>query len=132
MAYTKTVWVDNQAPAINADNLNKIENGIAANDVAATKNAADIVTAKADIATKASGYPYTITLTAAGWSNNTQNAAIAKATATNSIVVSPIPANQSAYSDAGILCTAQATGSITFVCDSVPATDIQVNVLVVD
>ena len=59
-------------------------------------------------------------------------AAIAKATATNSIVVSPIPANQSAYSDAGILCTAQATGSITFVCDSVPATDIQVNVLVVD
>ena len=125
MAYTKTVWVNNQAPAINADNLNKIENGIAANDVAATKNAADI-------ATKASGYPYTITLTAAGWSNNTQNAAIAKATATNSIVVSPIPANQSAYSDAGILCTAQAVGSITFVCDSVPATDIQVNVLVVD
>ena len=118
MAYTKTVWVNNQAPAINADNLNKIENGIAAN--------------AADIATKASGYPYTITLTAAGWSNNTQNAAIAKATATNSIVVSPIPANQSAYSDAGILCTAQATGSITFVCDSVPATDIQVNVLVVD
>ena len=126
MAYTKTVWVNNQAPAINADNLNKIENGIAANDVAATKNAADIVT------TKASGYPYTITLTAAGWSNNTQNAAIARATATNSIVVSPIPANQSAYSDAGILCTAQAAGSITFVCDSVPATDIQVNVLVVD
>ena len=30
MAYTKTVWVNNQAPAINADNLNKIENGIAA------------------------------------------------------------------------------------------------------
>ena len=28
MAYTKTVWVNNQAPAINADNLNKIEDGI--------------------------------------------------------------------------------------------------------
>ena len=28
MAYTKTVWVNNQAPAINADNLNKIEQGI--------------------------------------------------------------------------------------------------------
>lgn len=28
MAYTKTTWVDNSPPAINADNLNKIENGI--------------------------------------------------------------------------------------------------------
>ena len=28
MAYTKTTWVNNQAPAINADNLNKIEDGI--------------------------------------------------------------------------------------------------------
>ena len=28
MAYTKTVWVNNQAPAINAENLNKIEDGI--------------------------------------------------------------------------------------------------------
>ena len=28
MAYTKTVWVNNKAPAINATNLNKIEQGI--------------------------------------------------------------------------------------------------------
>lgn len=28
MAYTKTQWVNNQAPAIDADNLNKIEQGI--------------------------------------------------------------------------------------------------------
>lgn len=29
MAYTKTTWVDGSAPAINASNLNKIEQGIA-------------------------------------------------------------------------------------------------------
>lgn len=29
MAYVKTTWVDNSAPAINAKNLNKIEDGIA-------------------------------------------------------------------------------------------------------
>ena len=29
MAFTKTVWVDGKAPAINAANLNKIERGIA-------------------------------------------------------------------------------------------------------
>ena len=28
MAYTKTTWRNNQSPAINADNLNKIETGI--------------------------------------------------------------------------------------------------------
>ena len=28
MSYTKTTWVDNTSPAINQDNLNKIENGI--------------------------------------------------------------------------------------------------------
>lgn len=33
MAYTKTQWVNGQAPAIDADNLNKIENGIYSNTV---------------------------------------------------------------------------------------------------
>ena len=28
MAYTKTTWVNNSAPAISAENLNKIEQGI--------------------------------------------------------------------------------------------------------
>lgn len=28
MAYTKTAWVDNQEPAVNAANLNNIENGV--------------------------------------------------------------------------------------------------------
>ena len=36
MAYSKTVWVNDNAPALNAANLNKIENGIFdnANDIA--------------------------------------------------------------------------------------------------
>ena len=38
MAYTKTVWVDNQEPSINATNLNHIETGIKdAHDAVATK-----------------------------------------------------------------------------------------------
>ena len=32
MAYTKTVWVDNSAPAIDATNLNNIEIGVELND----------------------------------------------------------------------------------------------------
>lgn len=47
MAYTKTVWVDGQAPAINADNLNKIENELSTLDgkvmaVGATTNSVTI------------------------------------------------------------------------------------------
>ena len=33
MAYTKTTWVNEGPPAIDADNLNKIENGIYNNEV---------------------------------------------------------------------------------------------------
>ena len=37
MAYTPTIWKDGQAPAINAENLNKIEQGIANADTAANQ-----------------------------------------------------------------------------------------------
>lgn len=39
MAYTPTVWKDGQAPALNAENLNKMEQGIAA----ATQAAEDAI-----------------------------------------------------------------------------------------
>ena len=32
MSYNRTVWVNDSVPAINAENLNKIENGIETND----------------------------------------------------------------------------------------------------
>lgn len=38
MPYVKTIWNNNSAPAINADNLNKIEQGIA--DAATSANPA--------------------------------------------------------------------------------------------
>ena len=37
MSYVKTNWVNDQAPAINATNLNKIEGGIYNNDALITK-----------------------------------------------------------------------------------------------
>ena len=38
MSYSKTVWVNDNAPALNASNLNKIENGIYDNSVAIEKS----------------------------------------------------------------------------------------------
>lgn len=71
----------------------------------------------------------TITLTAAGWSNSSQTVNVTGMTADGVVFVNPTPANQSAYTSAGILCTAQAAGSLTFTCDTVPSADITVTVV---
>lgn len=54
MAYTPTIWGNGKAPAINGDNLNKIEQGIVDVDRATTQNTADIASANTAIAQNAS------------------------------------------------------------------------------
>lgn len=71
----------------------------------------------------------TITLAAADWSSNTQTVNVTGMTADGVVMVSPDPTNQSAYTSAGVLCTAQAAGTLTFTCDTVPAGDLSVNVV---
>lgn len=44
MAYTKTNWVNEGPPAISADNLNNIEDGVEANDIRVTDHASRIAT----------------------------------------------------------------------------------------
>lgn len=71
----------------------------------------------------------TVTLAAADWSSNTQTVSVTGMTATGIVMVSPDPTDQSAYTSAGVLCTAQAAGTLTFTCDTVPAGDLSVNVV---
>ena len=71
----------------------------------------------------------TITLTAAGWSSNTQTVTVTGMTATGVVLVSPDPTDQSAYTSAGIICTTQAADSLTFTCSTTPTADIDVNVV---
>lgn len=75
------------------------------------------------------GKSSTITLTAADWSSDTQTVNVTGMTATSIVFVSPVPSDQSDYTSAGILCTAQAAGTLTFSCDTTPANDIDVNVV---
>ncbi len=49
MSYTKTEWVNNSSPYLNADNLNHIENGIEANDTAIGELNSLDTTAKSNI-----------------------------------------------------------------------------------
>lgn len=71
----------------------------------------------------------TLTLAAADWSTNTQTVTASNVTATNTVFASPAPASQSDYTTAGIICTAQAAGTLTFTCTTTPSADITVNVV---
>lgn len=71
----------------------------------------------------------TITLTAAGWSNGSQTVSVSGITSTGVVFVSPDPTDQADYTSAGILCTAQAAGSLEFTCTNTPTNDIDVVVV---
>lgn len=71
----------------------------------------------------------TVTLAAADWSSNTQTVNVTGMTADGIVMVGPAPTDHSEYTSAGIYCTAQASGALTFTCDSEPAGDIDVNVV---
>jgi len=73
---------------------------------------------------------YTATLTVAGWSSKTQTVSVTGVTASGTVIVSPAPASFTDYGAAKIYCSAQAAGTLTFACDTVPTTAITVNVVI--
>ena len=74
--------------------------------------------------------PKTVTLTTAGWSDNAQKVSVTGVLANSTVFVAPAAASQEAYSAAGILCTAQAAGKLTFTCTKVPTEALTVNVVI--
>ena len=71
------------------------------------------------------------TLTVAGWGSNSQTINVTGVTASNIVVVSPAPASVDAYAEAGIICTAQGDGTLTFTCDTVPTAALTINIVIV-
>ena len=72
-----------------------------------------------------------VTLTAAGWSDNTQTVTVSGVSADETAqLIQPMPsaASQAAYIEAGILCTGQAEGSLTFTAETTPTEDLTVYV----
>ena len=70
-------------------------------------------------------------LIAANWSSNQQTVNVSGVTATNTVIVAPFPTDAQDYATAGILCIGQGAGTLTFSCTSVPANDLQVNVVII-
>lgn len=76
-----------------------------------------------------------VTLTVAGWNSSTkqQTVAVADVVADETaqlILPMPAAASMTAYNDAGIQCTAQAAGKLTFTADTVPTVAIDVYVTI--
>ena len=75
----------------------------------------------------------TITLSSSSWSSNTQTVTVSGVSATETAqLITPTPAiaSQSAYYEAGIMCTNQGTNSLTFTCQTVPTSNLTVYVVI--
>ena len=74
----------------------------------------------------------TATLSASGWDADakTQTVSVAGVTATANCIITAAPDSYMAYAEAGVRCTAQGAGTLTFACETVPAADVAANVLI--
>ena len=73
-----------------------------------------------------------VTLTASGWNANTktQTVSVAGVTATANCIITAATDSYMAYAEAGVRCTAQGAGTLTFACETVPTADVAANVLI--
>ena len=72
----------------------------------------------------------TCTLGTSGWTSDSITVNATGVTASNNVIVAPAPSSASAYAAAGIVCTAQAAGTLTFTRTSANTASITVNVLI--
>ena len=73
----------------------------------------------------------TVALPASGWSGNAQTVSVPGVLADETAqVIQPAPAlaSQTAYMAAGVLCSGQGAGTLTFTCQTAPAADLTVYV----
>lgn len=98
---------------------------------AAIAGKADGATVNAAIAKKQDKHTTAaVTLAVASWADNAQTVSAAGVTASNTVIVAPAPASQEAYAAAGVKCTAQAAGTLTFICEEAPEAALTVNVVI--
>ena len=73
----------------------------------------------------------TATLTVAGWSGTTQTVSVTGVTADSILTVTYAPASHDAWLDAGVYCSAQGAGTLTFTCESVPSAALTANIVII-
>ena len=73
-----------------------------------------------------------VSITVANWNATTTcTKSVTGVTTSNSVIVSPAPSSISDYVSAGVYCSAQGAGTLTFTASSTPTADLTVNVMIV-
>lgn len=72
------------------------------------------------------------TLQVANWSNNSQTVSISAVAISSTVIVSPIPTSIDDYTAAGIRCSSQASGTLTFTCTTTPSNIVYINVIIIN
>ena len=71
----------------------------------------------------------TCTIPTSGWSNNSITINVTGVTASNDVIVSPAPSSATDWAAAGILCSAQGAGTLTFTRTSANANSLTANIM---
>lgn len=95
-----------------------------------TSSGDSVETALNNKAVKSTGV--SVTLQASGWDADakTQTVSVAGVTADANLIITAAPDSYMAYAEAGVRCTAQGAGTLTFACETVPTADVAANVLI--
>ena len=72
----------------------------------------------------------TATLSATGWSDKSQTIAVEGVTASNTVFVAPASDSQEVWGKAGIFCSSQSAGTLTFTCKNVPSAAVTANIVI--
>ena len=114
--------------ALNGKQATITANGILKGDGAGNVTAITITPDTIGAASKPTAK--TLSLPASSWSGKTATRAITGVTASSNIIVAAAPANYMTYAQAGVRCSVQGSGALTFVCEDTPTEDLTVNVLI--
>ena len=70
-----------------------------------------------------------VSIPTSAWSGTTATVSASAVTATNDVIVAPAPASIAAWAAAGVYCSAQGAGTLTFTCSTVPTAALTANVM---
>jgi len=107
-----------------ADQWASINSGINSTKVGVYDGYATTISGKQNALTST-----TATLASASWVNSAQTVNVTGMTGTATVWVSPAPASMTSYGTAGVYCSAQAAGTLTFTCTTTPTSDLTVNIV---
>lgn len=72
----------------------------------------------------------TAMLPASAWAENSQTVAVEGVTSDNTVFIAPAADGYTDYYECGVFCSAQAQGSLSFICTETPISDLPVNVVI--